>query len=403
MATDEALEALEHFVVANEDLLDLESQIGRFNIFDALDVARAEIRHSNFLRFILDPAESHGQGQLFLKALLMDLFKTAPAELRPLSPIELDGADLRGVEVRREWRHIDLLITCEDPPFVIAIENKVDALEHSNQLNRYETTVKTEYPNARPLFVYLSPTAGEPSEDTWVPYGYADIHRVFDRVRKTYHKSVGADVLIFLDHYLSLIGTQFMNDPKIDELCKRIYKNHRRALELIYERAGSHKSEVLDEVEATLNDDPRWHMFWRATNVVDFVPKQWRTWLPPIGLDDPSYDARSWIIFRVELSTGKLDFYIEVRRIADLAMRRAIINRLIEEGPKFGFKRQSGREVKDLYTRISGRERLLKWEEDDDEPDQASVRSAVKRKLDEIFPKLEGIPSVIKPLLQNRN
>ena len=56
------LAALERFVVDNDDLLALESLIGRFNIFDALDIARVEIRHSNFLAFILDPAESHGQG-----------------------------------------------------------------------------------------------------------------------------------------------------------------------------------------------------------------------------------------------------------------------------------------------------------------------------------------------------
>src|SRR5437868_13272046 len=106
----EDLTALERFVVDNDDLLTLESLIGRFNIFDALSISQAEIRHSNFLAFILDPAESHGQGQLFLKAVLMDLLKAAPADLRPLSPIELDGTDLRGVEVMREWEHIDVLI-----------------------------------------------------------------------------------------------------------------------------------------------------------------------------------------------------------------------------------------------------------------------------------------------------
>src|SRR4051812_40948995 len=94
----EARKALERFVVENDDLLQLESFIGRFNIFDALGITRSEIRHSNFLAFILDPAESHGQGQLFLKAVLMDLLKHAPSDFA-LSPIDLDGTDLRGVEV----------------------------------------------------------------------------------------------------------------------------------------------------------------------------------------------------------------------------------------------------------------------------------------------------------------
>src|SRR6266852_7115236 len=116
------LSALERFVVENDDLLALESLVGKFNIFDALEIARVEIRHSNFLAFILDPAESHGQGQLFLKAVLMDLLKKAKPERRPLSPIDLDGTDLRGVEVRREWKNIDLLIICQEPRFSVVIE-----------------------------------------------------------------------------------------------------------------------------------------------------------------------------------------------------------------------------------------------------------------------------------------
>src|SRR2546427_12681940 len=121
----DSLEALERFVVENDDLLQLESHIGRFNIFDALGITRVEIRHSNFLAFVLDPAESHGQGQLFLRAVLMDFLKNATPELRPLSPIDLDGTDLRGVEIKREWKNIDVLITCRKPQFVVVIENKV--------------------------------------------------------------------------------------------------------------------------------------------------------------------------------------------------------------------------------------------------------------------------------------
>ncbi|MCI0365648.1 MAG: PD-(D/E)XK nuclease family protein [Phycisphaerales bacterium] len=48
-----AIEALEKFVVDNDDLLALEERIGRFNIFDSLGIARAEIRHSNFLAWLV--------------------------------------------------------------------------------------------------------------------------------------------------------------------------------------------------------------------------------------------------------------------------------------------------------------------------------------------------------------
>ena len=96
----------------------------------------------------------------------------------------------------------------------------------------------------------------------------------------------GDDVLVFLDHYLNLIGTRFMNDQQLEELCKRIYKNHRQALDLIWERVGSPTSGVLAEVAAVLEEDHRWEVVKtlagdaRPSNCRDFVPKAWLEWLP---------------------------------------------------------------------------------------------------------------------------
>ena len=210
--SETTLQALERFVAENDDLFRLEEQIGRFNIFDALGIARVEIRHSNYLSWLLTPGESHGQGDLFLKPLLMDVLRKARQQgaTPPISPVELDGADLQGVDVRREWRKIDLLIACEEPKFVIAIENKVDSGEHSNQLQRYEGIVSDAFPDARHLFLYLTPEGDDASDEDWVSYSYADLHQTLSRTRKANAGAIGGDVAVFLDHYLSLIGNRFM-------------------------------------------------------------------------------------------------------------------------------------------------------------------------------------------------
>jgi hypothetical protein len=150
----EMLPALERFVVENDELLQLEERIGRFNIFDALGIVWVEIRHSNFLAWLLDPNESHGQGSLFLNGVLMDLLRQSPPALRPFSPIKLDSAEMRGVRVRREYRNIDILIECDEPRFVIAIENKIGSREHSDQLRRYKKTVKELFGDAPAQLVY---------------------------------------------------------------------------------------------------------------------------------------------------------------------------------------------------------------------------------------------------------
>jgi hypothetical protein len=392
----ETMKALERFVVENDDLLTLESRVGRFNIFDALRITRAEIRHSNFLAFILDPAESHGQGQRFLKAVLMDLLKSAPADLRPLSPIELDGTDLRGVEVKREWKHTDLLIKCQEPPFVVVIENKIGSKEGPDQLSRYEARVKKHFPGVRALYVYLTLNADDPSEEAWVPYSHTDIHRVLMRVRETCGNAMGDDVLVFLDHYLDLIGARFMNDEQIDELCQRIYKNHRRALDLIWERVGSPESGVMADVANVLGEDHRWEVIAGPRNCIRFMPKAWLDWLPQLGLKG---DPRSWIFVNLHLSNG-IGYAVEMAPMKDLEKRREIVPKLLEKCPEFGFKRPQvkAQEVKNNYSRISTFERFLELAEDE-EPEPDAIRVCIKKMLDGLYPKLEKLGLVLKTLL----
>jgi hypothetical protein len=395
----DALAALERFDVENDDLLVLESLIGRFNIFDALRINEVEIRHSNFLAFIFDPAESHGQGQIFLEAFLRDLLKQAPSDF-PLSPIDLDGTGLRCVEIRREWKHIDLLIMCQKPRFFVVIENKIRSKEGPDQLSDYEKTMQTHYPNDRPLYVLLTLNADEASENKWMPYSHADIYRVLKSVRETHGKAIGEDVLVFLDHYLNLIGTRFMNDSpeskRIDELCRRIYTKHRQALDLIHERASSRESSVLAEVGKAIEEDHRWEVIARGSNYIDFVPKAWLDWLPQLGIKG---NLRSWIHVRLASNYGRLGYAVEMAPMRDLAKRIEIVPELRAKCSGFGFTPARAKEVKNSQCRISAVQSILEWDEDDD-PAPEGIRVAATKALHEMYPKLEKLALVLKPLCE---
>jgi hypothetical protein len=142
--------------------------------------------------WLLDPAESHGQGSLFLKAVLMDMLKVAPPQRRPLSPIDLDGEELRGVEIRCEWRNIDLLIRCEEPRFLVVIENKMHSGEREEKLQRYEDLAAREFPGWPKLFVFLNPDGDDPPDGDGVAYSFGDIHRVLMRCQNAGAGSIGA-------------------------------------------------------------------------------------------------------------------------------------------------------------------------------------------------------------------
>ena len=107
-SSQDSRKVLEKFIVNNKDLEELEAKISRFNIFEAIGMVRQEIKHSNFIHFLLNPSEKHQLRDLFLKKLLTSVF--LGAEDAPLDPLEIAISNFSDAEVRREWKNIDLLI-----------------------------------------------------------------------------------------------------------------------------------------------------------------------------------------------------------------------------------------------------------------------------------------------------
>src|SRR4030088_1373392 len=86
-ASQKELEAL---VVDNPDLERLEALLDQFNIFEVIGAVRQELRHSDFLAFLLDPQQNHGLGDAFCKRLLQKILVDVDPSTIPISPIDLD-------------------------------------------------------------------------------------------------------------------------------------------------------------------------------------------------------------------------------------------------------------------------------------------------------------------------
>jgi hypothetical protein len=62
------------FLLKNEDFDKLDLGLKNPNIFQILKISKNEIRHSNFLSWLLDPEGSHKLGDIFLKRFLREVF-----------------------------------------------------------------------------------------------------------------------------------------------------------------------------------------------------------------------------------------------------------------------------------------------------------------------------------------
>lgn len=233
---------LERFIADNKDLETLETKISRFNIFEAVGMVRQEIKHSNFLQFLLDPAEKHQLGDLFLKKLLTKVLRDAEEALK--DHLDIADVNLADAEVRREWRYIDLLIHSPSKHFVCVIENKVDSTEGFNQLQTYKSVIDREFPHCKKLFIYLTKEGDSASQSDWLTLSYGTIADLIEKICEERQASLSPDIEISMRHYVDLIRRHLMSESDIAELCRKIYKEHRQAIDLIYEHRPDMRSDI---------------------------------------------------------------------------------------------------------------------------------------------------------------
>ncbi|MDN3205936.1 PD-(D/E)XK nuclease family protein [Algoriphagus sediminis] len=221
------------------------------NIFKILGVEDYEIRHSNFLAWLLDPFESHGLNEGFLRRFLQDIFIDNRSQ--DFSLVELAGLDLSQIEVWREWKGIDILVYSDD--IIISIENKVWSGEHSNQLKKYKDTVESQFPHQRKAYVFLSPYGVESSEDEfYVNYSYERINQIIENIIEIRRHQIGDSVLTYLADYSTIIKQNIMNSDHVNEMAKQLYQNHRELLDFVFKNKPNAWDDFRVELEGLVKE-----------------------------------------------------------------------------------------------------------------------------------------------------
>jgi len=278
--SEAALRALDAFVMDNGDLDKLEAATSQFNLFEAVGMVRAEIRHSNFLAFLLNPIQNHGLGDLFLKRLLQRTLTQTGRDLAGLSPVHLDMLDLSGVVVRREWNNTDILCVKNDilegNRLAILIENKIDSDERLGQLKNYLQTVNLHYPTHRAIPLYLTPEGNEPSDERYIPIDYSLIADTLADVLDARRSVMGADVFTVINHYIQMLRRHIVIDSEVGKLARQIYEKHPKALEIIFEHRPDARAEWAEKLQELVKAETQLELDQCSSTYIRFIPKIWR-------------------------------------------------------------------------------------------------------------------------------
>jgi hypothetical protein len=301
-------EALEKFLHENVELEQLEESVNEFNIFSALNIINNEIKHSNFLAWLMNPNESHELGDYFLNAFFKKAtHKSSSLGIEGPSIFEIDEWDFDDAEVLREWRNIDILIKSDNSKFICVIENKIHTKEHSKQLQRYKDIVNKEYPSYKKLFVYLTVEGDIPSDDDYLPLSYSEIIPLIEHLVDSKSKKLGSEIIAFISHYKDMLRRYIMKDSEIQEVCRKIYKHHKKALDLIFEYKPDRLLEIHDYLVDIIQKDQNLVLDDSSKSYIRFIPE---------SLDFIPREGQGWIktkrilLFELNNNVNGLDLYL---------------------------------------------------------------------------------------------
>ena len=248
--------ALDRFLADNPELEELSARLSTFNAFRALKIEKAEIRHSNVLAWLLDTNESHGLGDMALRRVLSNILLESDTDVPGVSAAQVELMDFADVEVKREWRHIDLLIVDRRNEVIVLIENKILSGESKGQLRRYQEAIVEEFPSYKIVPVFLTLTGQDASDDApdeYIPYSYSQLLAVLQGLLEQRKSQLAEPVEMFLTQYIDTLRRLTMEDEELVLLCKTIYQRHQEAIDLITEYGAASKTQEV--MEAVLREE----------------------------------------------------------------------------------------------------------------------------------------------------
>ncbi|MCB9893332.1 MAG: PD-(D/E)XK nuclease family protein [Planctomycetes bacterium] len=234
-------EALNH-LLASPLFARYEAALQHNSIFDVLAVGTREVSHAAFLRWLMNPQEGHGAGDVPLRLFLMRAASKASPEGGAVSPLDVDLLDFDGASAECEVHvtgmvngkdtpgRLDILVTLpgaegSTQPLLI-VEHKVYAEQSGQQTEVYKDWASKNPLNQpqldgvrQPLLTYVCPDItlqSAPPVEPFIVIEYADLSGWLDDVLA--HAGVSERARFLINEYKAcLIRRDLFDNPQARE------------------------------------------------------------------------------------------------------------------------------------------------------------------------------------------
>lgn len=368
-----------------------------------------EIRHSSILAWLLDPRETHGLSDKFLRAFLCEALRDQPSFHGPTA-LDVAQADLRDAEVRREWQNIDVFILLPQLKWAFIVENKFHSSQHEGQLRTYAERVKSIFEPQEGLLkirgVFLTLYNENPQDESYAPLNYHTVASVLSDLIADSLGTIQSEVNIFIRHYIEIIEEAAgMNDERkqMEALARQLYRSHKKVLDFILDHGVS--TDFALAVDATFGDGlyegdqfqlegQNFYFHAHGNHNVSFLPSSWTDALGDQlhwkGCEKwwAGFPLICWIQLYAEpeSASGRLLLYAEVGPISDHAFRSRLIAAIKEAAEanderKISFQRNAADPGKKYSKFLKGNEVDVR-----DIQNIEEIEKAIKTLLRQFYP-----------------
>lgn len=251
---------IEDLIVRSEHFQELDNEQSYFCPFEAIGMVNQEIRHAQFLSYILDSNRPHGFGDIYLRSFLQIAAEDAHEQLSDtpgLRPIDIHLLSFEEARVIREKDDIDLRIIIPQSAknsqgeIVLAFELKIKSSETPKQLQKYTEILNKLYPFARIVRFYLTLKGDDPNEQNKATWVAVSLDRVIDRFENLCQKEVGSDdARSFVRAYTKMMRRKHVPSERSREreLAQILWAKHKEALDFLVDQRPNANRDFLDHL-----------------------------------------------------------------------------------------------------------------------------------------------------------
>jgi len=237
-------------ILEDADYQALQAKLNSPNYFLCSGIMRHEIRHSNFIAWLLNPEGTHSQKSLFLYAFLDSINKKI---IDPTKKIETPKTYVNFELVRESKYNIDIFIKYENT--VLVIENKVQATDSHEQLLRYRTQVNASHKNHKISFIYWTLTGENPKDvrekDLWHLYSY---EHFIDVLESSLPQVDSLKVKLYIEDYIDALEIEHLKGSKYAKKARNLVEKYKTELPKVFNHVATEDSSNKSTIEFLISN-----------------------------------------------------------------------------------------------------------------------------------------------------